>query len=140
MNAFNIRAVSNFNEVTYHFLRAIFEHLHLTKGSAHGGAMPAAGGGGFGAAPAVGGGFGGAPQQQQAMGGGATTFAGAGGADSCQSAIMAILQQCQTDTGLHINEVREGMGAQSVTVAGRLLPSVCSVCASRCSLVSCRCC
>lgn len=115
MNAFNIRAVSNFNEVTYHFLRAIFEHLHLTKGAQ---AAPAAAGG-FGGNPV--GGFGGAPQQQQqAMGGGATTFAGAGGADSCQSAIMAILQQCQTDTGLHINEVSDEMHRDNT---GRLLSS-----------------
>lgn len=34
LSAFNMRAITNFNEVTYHFLRAIFEHLHLTKGQA----------------------------------------------------------------------------------------------------------
>lgn len=39
LSAFNMRAITNFNEVTYHFLRAIFEHLHLTKGGAGGGAQ-----------------------------------------------------------------------------------------------------
>jgi hypothetical protein len=39
LSAFNMRAITNFNEVTYHFLRAIFEHLHVTKGGAGGGAQ-----------------------------------------------------------------------------------------------------
>jgi hypothetical protein len=37
LSAFNMRAITNFNEVTYHFLRAIFEHLHFSKGGAAGG-------------------------------------------------------------------------------------------------------
>lgn len=59
--------------------------------------------GGFG--NPVAGVYGGAPQQQQPMGGGATMFAGAGGADGIQSAIINILQQSNGEQGLHINEV-----------------------------------
>lgn len=101
LSAFNIRVITNFNEVTYHFLRSIFEHLHLTKGGAGAAqGMPAAGGMGN---PA-GAGWGGAPQQQPA-GGAATTFAGAGGGDGCQAAVYYVLQQCNDDNGLHINEI-----------------------------------
>lgn len=66
--------------------------------------MPAAGG--F-ANPAAGG-WGGAPrqQQQQPMGGGATAFAGAGGGDSCQDAVLAIIQGADNDTGVHVEQVR----------------------------------
>lgn len=106
LSAFNMRAITNFNEVTYHFLRAIFEHLHFSKGGAAGGGaqdMPAAGG--F-ANPAAGG-WGGAPrqQQQQPMGGGATAFAGAGGGDSCQDAVLAIIQGADNDTGVHVEQI-----------------------------------
>lgn len=38
--AFSIRPVTDFNEVTYHGLQVIFQHLHITKGNA----FPAAGG------------------------------------------------------------------------------------------------
>lgn len=34
MSAFAVRPITNFNELTYHYLRAIFEHLHLTRGGA----------------------------------------------------------------------------------------------------------
>jgi replication factor A2 len=32
--AFNIRPVTDFNEVTYHGLQVVFQHLHITKGNA----------------------------------------------------------------------------------------------------------
>jgi hypothetical protein len=34
LNAFTVRPVTNFNELTYHYLRTIFEHLHITRGGA----------------------------------------------------------------------------------------------------------
>jgi hypothetical protein len=51
----------------------------------------------------AGAGWRGAPQQQPI--GGATTFAGAGGGDSCQAAVLDVLQKCNGDNGLHITEV-----------------------------------
>lgn len=36
MNVFTVRPITNFNELTYHNMRAIFEHLHFTKGGAGG--------------------------------------------------------------------------------------------------------
>lgn len=36
LSGFQVRAITNHNEVTYHFLRSIFEHLHITKGGAGG--------------------------------------------------------------------------------------------------------
>jgi hypothetical protein len=65
--------------------------------------MPAAAAGGFGH-PVGGGNWGGAPQQQ--AGGGATTFAGAGAADGCQSAVLAVFQSVNTEQGMHVEEVR----------------------------------
>lgn len=51
MVAFNIRRITDLNEVTYHGLQVVFQHLHLTKG------LPAAGQagptGGAAAPPAV---------------------------------------------------------------------------------------
>ncbi len=46
MTAFRIRLVKDFNEVTYHNLQCIFQHLHFTKGAAAppGAAAPVAGG------------------------------------------------------------------------------------------------
>lgn len=32
--AFHVHPVSDFNEVTYHALQAVFQHAHLTKGGA----------------------------------------------------------------------------------------------------------
>lgn len=65
--------------------------------------MPAAGGFGNPAAGA----WGGAPQQQQQQPmGGATAFAGAGGGDSCQDAVLAIIQGADNDTGVHVEQVR----------------------------------
>jgi hypothetical protein len=29
------QTITNHNEVTYHFLRSIFEHLHITKQTSH---------------------------------------------------------------------------------------------------------
>lgn len=65
MVAFNIRPVTDFNEVTYHNLQAIMQHLHLTRGGAGGAPAAIAGAapvGGYGApaavAPPVAGGFG----------------------------------------------------------------------------------
>lgn len=57
----------------------------------------------------AGAGWGGAPQQQP-VGGAATTFAGAGGGDNCQTAVWDVLQKCNGDNGLHINEVSRAAG------------------------------
>ncbi|GLC36824.1 hypothetical protein PLESTB_000779100 [Pleodorina starrii] len=73
ITAFAVKPVTDHNEVTYHFLQSIMQHLHLTKGApptgpSGGGAMPPVGGartpgggGPYGGAPA-GGGYGGMPQ------------------------------------------------------------------------------
>lgn len=107
LSAFNIRLITNFNEVTYHFLRSIFEHLHLTKGGA-GAAQGMAAAGGM--SNPAGAGWRGAPQQQPI--GGATTFAGAGGGDSCQAAVLDVLQKCNGDNGLHITEIHNKLAPQ----------------------------
>jgi hypothetical protein len=92
--------------------------------------MPAAGGMG----KPAGAGWVGAPQQQP-VGGAATTFAGAGGGDSCQSAVFDVLQKCNGDSGLHINEVSlEGRGGCHGAVQQRRLAGlhadsgVCTAC------------
>ncbi|KIZ06585.1 replication factor A2 [Monoraphidium neglectum] len=36
VQAFSIRPIHDFNEVTYHYLQAIFQHLHLLKGGGTG--------------------------------------------------------------------------------------------------------
>lgn len=40
INAYTIRSVRDYNEVTYHFLQCTFQHLHITKGAAPAGAVP----------------------------------------------------------------------------------------------------
>ncbi|KAK9833208.1 hypothetical protein WJX74_010485 [Apatococcus lobatus] len=58
--AFNMRPITDFNEVTYHALQSIFQHLHLTKGTRTG----PMGGSNLAARPA------GAMPQSNGMGGG----------------------------------------------------------------------
>ncbi|KAK9831904.1 hypothetical protein WJX81_007708 [Elliptochloris bilobata] len=61
INAWQIRPITDFNEVTYHLLKCIFQHVHLTKTN---------GGSGGGAAAAA-----------PAFAGGAAVARGAGGAN-----------------------------------------------------------
>ncbi|KAK9810493.1 hypothetical protein WJX72_011667 [[Myrmecia] bisecta] len=49
--AFNLRAITDYNEVTYHLLQCVFQHVHLTKGASSG-RPPAAAAGPTTAAPA----------------------------------------------------------------------------------------
>lgn len=120
-SGFTVRPITNHNEITYHFLRAIFEHLHLTKGRA-GGAAPQGqgmgmpqGGGGFGA-PAAGGWGGGAPQQQQQqqppMGGGAPAYGNTGGGDSLGETIQNIVAACNDEAGMHVETVFNQLGGR----------------------------
>lgn len=41
INAFSIRPILDYNEITYHLSQVIFQHLHLTKESQHQGGAPA---------------------------------------------------------------------------------------------------
>ncbi|KAK9916813.1 hypothetical protein WJX75_007351 [Coccomyxa subellipsoidea] len=65
--AYNIRTITDFNEVTYHGLQAIFQHAHIAKGAPGSGVAQAQSG--MGGAPiaqqggAGGGGFGGGPDE-----------------------------------------------------------------------------
>eukprot|EP00879_Flechtneria_rotunda_P026457 GHRR01028208.1.p1 GENE.GHRR01028208.1~~GHRR01028208.1.p1 ORF type:complete len:239 (+),score=99.47 GHRR01028208.1:701-1417(+) len=104
ITAFSVRTITNFNEVTYHFLRCIFEHLHLTKGGA-GGAPQAAGASMSMAPPAAGGWQGG----QQAGGPpSASTFAGSAatnGMNPCQAAVLELIQSSNSDSGMHVQQI-----------------------------------
>eukprot|EP00887_Chlorella_sp_A99_P001438 scaffold8.g1438.t1 len=95
------RSMVAFN-VTYHFLQAIFQHVHHTKGTG----APA---GGY-AAPAAGGGYGAAP----AAGYGAAPAAGGGGLTAVQQEVMAVFSapDALTDTGLSINDVQARLGGR----------------------------
>lgn len=111
--AFNIRPVVDHNEITYHFLQCIFQHVHLTKGggAALGGAGAAALGGvkqeqagGFGGAPA--GGFGGAP---------AAGYNPNQGLTPIQSDLMAFFNAPDVqngDAGISIDEVLARSGGR----------------------------
>ncbi|GBF88306.1 replication factor A2 [Raphidocelis subcapitata] len=117
INAFAVRVVHDYNEVTYHFLQVVFQHLHLLKGGGTG-----VGGAGAGAPPAAAAGYGGAaaggwqqhmqppPQQQQPGGYGgappAAPMGGPGGMDACQAAVMQVLSDPSCgEGGLHVNDI-----------------------------------
>eukprot|EP00878_Enallax_costatus_P005720 GHUV01005998.1.p1 GENE.GHUV01005998.1~~GHUV01005998.1.p1 ORF type:complete len:266 (+),score=88.74 GHUV01005998.1:873-1670(+) len=103
MNAYSVRMIQNFNEVTYHYLRCIFEHLHLTKGAAGAGAQ-GMGGAGMGTIAPAAGGWNAAPPQRQM--GGATAYAGAaGGGSDCQIAVQEYIQGINDMNGVHISQV-----------------------------------
>ncbi|WIA08267.1 hypothetical protein OEZ85_007710 [Tetradesmus obliquus] len=111
ITGFNVRTITDFNEVTYYFLRCIFEHVHLTKGGAAGQGMGGAAAGGMamgGAAAAGGWQGGGAPQQ-------ATAFAGAAagnGMDPCSNAVLQIIQGSNSEAGCHVQEIYSKLAGQ----------------------------
>lgn len=115
IHAYKIRVIQDFNEVTYHFLQVIFQHLHLTKGSSGGGVMgqvglPAQQGmgmygeaGGFG-----GGGGGGAPSGAAAPTSAPppTSYQGDSGMEPCQDAVYRILKSNEFgENGVHTDEI-----------------------------------
>ncbi|KAI8468279.1 MAG: hypothetical protein J3K34DRAFT_427696 [Monoraphidium minutum] len=109
VSAFAARAVHDFNEVTYHYLQAIFQHIHLTKGTGKGGAAAAqqAGLSSFGA-PVAGGWQ--QPQQQHAPQGGGHGGAAAGGPpgmEPCAAAVLQVVSDPSSagDQGIHVNEI-----------------------------------
>eukprot|EP00894_Picocystis_sp_ML_P000318 jgi/Pico_ML_1/50835/g1971.t2 len=65
--AFQIRPVSDFNEVTYHFLEVVYAHLHRTNGMKAAGASAAAGIPGSGTPGGIGMGSGMDPCQQMVL-------------------------------------------------------------------------
>lgn len=104
MNAYGVRTIQNHDEVTYHYLRCVFEHLHLTKGGA--GAPGGMNGAGMGMnAPSAAGGWGGGMQQQQHMGP-PTTYAGAaGGGNECQNAVQEYVRSIDDVNGVHVGQI-----------------------------------
>ncbi|KAI3436764.1 hypothetical protein D9Q98_006176 [Chlorella vulgaris] len=56
--AYNIRPVTDHNEVTYHYLQALHQHLHLTKGCGAGPAMHQEQAGAYGTPPVAAAGYG----------------------------------------------------------------------------------
>ncbi|BDA40890.1 probable replication protein A 32 kDa subunit B [Coccomyxa sp. Obi] len=84
IQAYNIRTITDFNEVTYHNLQAIFQHAHIAKGFPGSGAaqaQPAAGG-----APM-------AQQQGMAGFGGAPDDIGNDGLTNLQRQVLAVFEQ-----------------------------------------------
>ncbi|KAF8072483.1 RPA2A [Scenedesmus sp. PABB004] len=123
LQAFNVRSITNFNEVTYHFLRCIFEHLHITKGGAGAPGQARRAPRGCRRPPGLAGGAGmaglGAPGGGAAAGGwggagGATAYAGAAGGagDPCSAAVMAIIQAANSDNGAHKHELYTKLSGQ----------------------------
>jgi len=123
IQAFSIRTIHDHNEVTHHFIQAVFQHLHLTKGGAGKGGAPGMGMGQGGApgfqGPAAGGwqqqgggGYGGAP-------GAAAGGPGAGGGMNpgqggkpCSEFVLDIIRECNSDQGLHVNEISQRLQPQ----------------------------
>lgn len=112
MVAYSIKPVHDYNEVTYHFLQCVFQHLHLTKG-----APPAAGAApspmGFGAKPAF-------QQQQQGgnnytPGGTAVASAPGGGGGGVNEDLMAVYHQpdiMSRDSGISNDDVIQALKAR----------------------------
>ncbi|PRW56187.1 replication A 32 kDa subunit A-like [Chlorella sorokiniana] len=106
--AFNIRPVTDHNEITYHFLQCIFQHAHLVKGAPGGGAVKQEQGG-YGApaaaAPAAGG-YGGAP----AAGG----YNPNGGLSAVQADVMNFFNapDAQGDAGISLDDVLARAGGR----------------------------
>ncbi|GBF88362.1 replication factor A2 [Raphidocelis subcapitata] len=114
VQSFAVRAVHDFNEVTYHCLQTIFQHIHLAKGSPAGGAAGAvkqeAGFGAFAAA-------GGWPQQQQfGAAAGAPAAAAPPGMEPCQAAVLKIISDPTAgEGGVHVNDVCSRLAPQGYT-------------------------
>eukprot|EP00775_Hariotina_reticulata_P011728 gene11728-11872_t len=110
-SAFAMRPITDFNEVTYHFLRCIFEHVHLTKGGA--GAQQAAPNGAGMALGAAGVGNQWQQPAPMAMKGATAYGGGAGDAGSpCANAVLAIVRSCNSDAGMHTHEVYNRLTGQ----------------------------
>ncbi|KAG1671624.1 hypothetical protein FOA52_006855 [Chlamydomonas sp. UWO 241] len=104
MLALRIKPIKDFNEVTYHNLQCIFQHLHLTKGIAPAGSAPPA----FGGAPAAAGGFGGG-----APGGSAP----ASGVEKLRADVLAVYNEGgQTDRGLSVDDVLAKLTQRGVQI------------------------
>lgn len=116
--AFNIRPVTDHNEVTYHFLQCIFQHAHLTKGAAPGGG----GGAGMGAGVGMGGPAG---MKQEQYGGGAPAAAGCNpdtGLNAIQNDIMTFFNApdaLATEKGISIDDVLQRAGGRYSVVQVR---------------------
>lgn len=102
VQSFAVRAVHDFNEVTFHCLQTIFQHIHLAKGNSGSGAATAVkqepGFGAFGDSA-------GWPQQQP-LGGAPAAAAAAPGMDPCQAAVLRIISDPSAgEGGVHVNDV-----------------------------------
>lgn len=120
LSAFAVTPIEDFNEVTHHFLDAIYVHCYNTKGPLNGGAGAGAGasaGNPFGA-PAKSGFDVPVGQQAWNQGGGAylgqSGMGGGGGMDYGmmdsnfspeQKAILDVLGRCTSDRGLKIDQI-----------------------------------
>lgn len=116
----DMRAVEDFNEVTYHLAQIIFQHLHTLKtqaakaadraAPAHGGADAFLGGAGAGQ------GWGGA-QAGEGYGAGA-----AGGAASDQELVKTILRTCDTaeGEGLTVHDLVDRSGGKLTAARAQL--------------------
>jgi len=118
INAHSIRAIRDYNEITYHNLKCIFEHLHLTKG------MPPAGPqAGAGAAPSPMGAYGAKAAAPQGGYGGsystAPTMPVASAAPAGASLHDQILQIYRStphgDDGVAIDTVLQGLRQRGVS-------------------------
>lgn len=142
VQALDARPVTDYNEITHHFLDAVVSHLHATKGPLPrpipaGGAVAAAPaaaadpfGGGYGGAAAGGYGYGGAPSAYGSTGaydgysaGGQYGGYNAGGAyaaptaeDPMHGQILAAFQATHSDSGLSIDQVAGSLGIDAARV------------------------
>ncbi|GAB4820639.1 hypothetical protein N2152v2_007685 [Parachlorella kessleri] len=111
MVAFNIRLISDHNEVTYHYLQCIFQHLHLTRGSGAGagtaGGFPVAAQQPGGAAP----GAYNAPMHAQPAAGGYNPNPGV---NPLQESILRIMSGPEglTEHGIDVNNVVNLLGGR----------------------------
>lgn len=97
VTAFAIKPVTDHNEVTYHMLQCIMQHLHLTKGAPPQGQAAAAGGrtpqgGAYGGAPPsmTGGAYGSAMPAQQPAYGRPAAPGGTGGAPDLNTDVKTV--------------------------------------------------
>lgn len=108
--AFSVRPVTDFNEITYHFLECIFVHLHNSK--ANGGAVKGPSAGVQAPSNSVYGGSTGASggSYNQYM---PSNIAAVGGSmDECQKRVHAIFEEpssLNAEAGLHVDEVARRM-------------------------------
>ncbi|GFR52988.1 hypothetical protein Agub_g15677 [Astrephomene gubernaculifera] len=118
ITAFAVKPVTDHNEVTYHFLQTIMQHLHLTKGAPPTGQQQGAGGPAGGRTPGAPGAYGAAPGayggvQQGGMYGSAASAPAGGGINEDVKHVYNLPHAQQAPSGLSVeqafNELR-GMG------------------------------